>query len=75
MILILRTPVGTFSIEPDETAFDMIKLCIGGIWLASFETVDEAANAVFRQNTSWPDWDTLPSQDAPPDIGGWEMLE
>ena len=57
MTFILRTPAGTFTIEPDEAAMDMVKLCIGGIWLASFRTAEEASNSVTKRETGWPDWD------------------
>ncbi len=46
MAHILRTPAGTFTIEPDEADWERVKLCIGGFWLASFETAEDAARAV-----------------------------
>ena len=45
MAYILRTPAGTFTIEPDEADWEMFKLCIGGLWLASFQTAEEASTA------------------------------
>ena len=45
MAYILKTPAGTFTIEPDEADWKMFKLCIGGLWLASFQTAEEAACA------------------------------
>jgi hypothetical protein len=57
MTYILRTPAGTFTIEPDEADGEMVKLCIGGFWLASFRTAEDAAHAVTKRETGWPDWD------------------
>ncbi len=71
MAYILRTPFGTFTIEPDETAFDMMKLCIGGMWLASFEKAEHAAFAVKERRTGWPEWDRSQCE-GPDGIDGWE---
>ncbi len=72
MIFILRTPAGTFTIGPDETTSDMVKLCIGGMWLASFKTAEEASAAVTKRETGWPDWDRLRTGECPTSLSDWE---
>jgi len=75
MSYLYRTQVGTFSIEPDDTGNEAWKLCIGGIWLASFGTPEEAASALPRRDTGWRDWDTLDSHRVPADLTEWEELK
>jgi hypothetical protein len=74
MIYILRSPAGTFTIEPDEQTADMVKLCIGGMWLASFQTAEEAANVVMIRETGWMDWDRAKTGDCPACLEEWEQL-
>ncbi len=75
MIYIFRTKSGTFSIEPDEQCAGMVKLCIGGIWLATFEKAEEAASCVRSRETGWHDWDKLGLSETPPeDLADWECL-
>jgi len=75
MIYIYRTTTGTFSIEPDEQCAGMVKLCIGGMWLATFEKAEEAAQCVQCRQTGWYDWDKrVLSESAPCDLGEWECL-
>lgn len=57
MVYMLKTLAGTFTIQPDEQISNMVKLCIGGLWLASFRTAEDAANAVTMRETGWPEWD------------------
>ncbi len=74
MAFILRTPAGTFTIEPDEQDFECVKLCIGGMWLASFRTAEEASSAVTKRETGWPDWDRLHTGTCPSCLADWEEL-
>ena len=74
MIYILRSTCGTFTIEPDEQASNTVKLCIGGMWLASFQTAEEAADAVRVRETGWLDWDRVKSGDCPTCLAEWEQL-
>ena len=74
MVYILRTPAGTFTIEPDETDFQSVKLCIGGLWLASFRTAEEASNTVTKRETGWPDWDRLHTSQCPDCLADWEEI-
>ena len=72
MAYILRTPAGTFTIEPDEADWKMFKLCIGGLWLASFQTAEEASSAVAKRQTGWSDWDRLTEGECPACLADWE---
>lgn len=72
MAYFFRSPAGTFSIMPDEADLFLYQLCIGGLWLRSFETEEEAARAVCEKRTGWADWDRREDVTAPEDLGGWE---
>lgn len=73
MAYILRTPTGTFTIEPDECTSDTFKLCVGGLWLASYQTPDDASTAVTKRQTGWPDWDRCaPGGECPACLTDWE---
>jgi hypothetical protein len=72
MAYILKTPAGTFTIEPDEADWELFKLCIGGLWLASFQTAEEAACAVTKRDTGWPDWDRTHTGECPTGLAEWE---
>jgi hypothetical protein len=74
MTFILRTPAGTFTIEPDEAALDRVKLCVGGMWLTSFRTPEEASCAVINRETGWPDWDRTHTGACPACLADWENL-
>ena len=74
MTFILRTPAGTFTIEPDEAALDRVKLCVGGMWLASFRTAEEASSTVTKRETGWPDWDRAHAGACPTCLADWENL-
>jgi hypothetical protein len=74
MTFILRTPAGTFTIEPDEAALDRVKLCVGGMLLASFRTAEEASCAVINRETGWPDWDRTHTGACPACLADWENL-
>ena len=72
MTFILRTPAGTFTIQRDEAAQDRVMLCIGGMWLSSFRTAEEAANTVTKRETGWPDWDQSHACECPACLADWE---
>jgi hypothetical protein len=74
MRYVFKSQVGTFSIEPDEVDWDMVQLCIGGLWLCTVATAAEAAARVAEQKTGWNEWDVLTDADAPADLSGWEDL-
>jgi hypothetical protein len=72
MYYIYRTKVGTFSIEPDDMDAKTFKLCIGGLWLAYYETAEDAAQSVYLRETGWYEWDCIKDSDAPCDLSEWE---
>lgn len=74
MAYIFRSPAGTFLIGPDEEDVSLCKLCIGGLWLASFETEEAAAKAVYERCTGWPEWDREQTPPGPADLSGWEEI-
>ncbi|MFB3925033.1 MAG: hypothetical protein ACE14T_03185 [Syntrophales bacterium] len=75
MVYIYRTEVGTFTIEPDAECPGKFMLCIGGMWLDSYETAEDARAALCRQCTGWHDWDRLACPESPPDLKEWEKLD
>ncbi len=72
MAYILRTPAGTFTIEPDEADWETFKLCVGRLWLASFQTAEEASTVVTKRQTGWSDWDRLKEGECPSCLADWE---
>jgi hypothetical protein len=72
MTFILRTTAGTFTIVSDEAALDTVNLCIGGMWLASFRTAEEASSAVIKRETGWSDWDRSHDGECPACLADWE---
>ena len=74
MAYIYRSKVGTFSIRADEASPGTFELCVGGIWLNNYETVDSAASAVYKRETGWYEWDCLEDPESPCNLNQWEML-
>ncbi len=72
---IFRSKTGTFTIDVDSTTCEGYELCIGGMWLATFETAEKAAEAVCIRCTGWHDWDRREEREAPRDLNEWETLE
>ncbi len=72
---IFRSKTGTFTIGPDPMNSDLFELCIGGMWLASYETTEKAAEAVCLRCTGWYDWDRHEKSAAPANLSEWEVLE
>ncbi len=72
---IFRSKTGTFTIGPDPMNSDLFELCIGGMWLASYETTEKAAEAVCLRCTGWYDWDRRDGEEAPSCLSEWETLE
>jgi len=72
---IFRSSRGTFTIGPDCTTPDCYELCIGGMWLGTFETAEKAAEAVCLRCTGWYDWDRREATEPPRDLSEWERLK
>lgn len=72
MIYIFRSSAGTFTIMPDDQDPDMYQLCIGGMWLGSYETPEKAAESIPCRQTGWSDWDRQEGRECPLTLEGWE---
>jgi hypothetical protein len=71
---IFRSKAGTFTIGSDPTVSGCYELCIGGMWLGTYETPDRAAQDVLMRCTGWHDWDNRKDTDCPGEIGEWEVI-
>jgi hypothetical protein len=74
MAYLYRSKVGSFSIRADEANPGTVELCLGGMWLSSYQTADDAAAAVCRRETGWHEWDRLADPHKPIDLSDWEKL-
>ncbi|MEN6466771.1 MAG: hypothetical protein ABFD62_16465 [Syntrophaceae bacterium] len=72
MIYIFRSCAGTFTILPDDQNPGMYQLCLGGMWLGSYETAEKAAESIPCKQTGWLDWDSRGSQDCPQSLQDWD---
>lgn len=72
---IFRSRTGTFTIGIDATVPKGYELCIGGMWIGTYETAEKAAEAVCLRCTGWLDWDRGCGEEAPDGLEEWEMLE
>jgi hypothetical protein len=72
---IFRSRAGTFTIATDPTVPDCYELCIGGMWLGTYETAEKAAQDVFMRCTGWHDWDRKKEGECPCDLTEWEIVE
>ena len=74
MAYVYRSKAGTFTIRADEANPGSFELCLGGMWLCNYDSADEAAAAVCRGETGWPDWDGQKDSEGPQDLKGWEEI-
>ena len=72
MMYIFRTKSGTFTISPDEQCGGMFQLCIGGMWLGTYETPEQAAESLVQRKTGWFDWDRLPEPERECGLADWD---
>jgi hypothetical protein len=72
---IFRSRAGTFTIGIDPTVSDCYELCIGGMWLGTYGSAEEAALSVLKRCTGWHDWDRRKGTECPGDLTEWECLE
>ena len=72
---VFRSSTGTFTIGADITVPSGYELCVGGMWLGSYETPEKAAEAVCLRCTGWLDWDRGDGEEAPGSLEEWETLE
>ncbi len=72
---VFRSKAGTFTIAADPTVSGHYELCIGGMWLGTFESAQLAAENVYRRCTGWHDWDRRGEPECPSGLDEWELLE
>ena len=68
----LNTDIAKFVIRTEPLG--MWDLWVNDMPTLTFEVPEDAARAVFEQNTGFFDWDELEQHDAPETIAGWEQL-
>lgn len=69
----LETDVSTFEIQLEPLG--LWDLWVDNMPTLTFETPEEAAVAVYEQNTGYTVWDMLEQHTAPADISGWQVVE
>jgi hypothetical protein len=74
MAYLFKSKVGTFAIRSDKEDPDKFELCIGGIWLNTYESAEHAAMDVHAHRSGWYEWDRLQEEAGPGPLCDWEML-
>ena len=69
----LETDVSTFMIQIEPLG--MWDLWVNDMPTLTFSTPEEAAKAVYEQNSGYIIWDQLEKHSAPKDLGGWQRLD
>ena len=69
----LETDVSTFVIQKEPLG--MWDLWVDGLPTLTFTTPEEAAKAVYDQDSGYTIWDQLEEHSAPEDLSGWEQME
>ena len=69
----LETEVSTFIIQQEPLG--LWDLWVDGLPTLTFPTPEEAAIAVYEQNSGYTVWDLLENHSAPKDLQGWEKVE
>ncbi|MEM7401685.1 MAG: hypothetical protein AAF304_07030 [Pseudomonadota bacterium] len=71
-----------YKLETELSTFEIIHEPLGlwDLWVdnmptLTFETPEEAAIAVYEQQTGFTTWDMLDNHDAPNDLTGWQVIE
>ena len=71
-----------YKLQTDVSIFEIVKeplglwdLWVDGMPTLTFPTPEDAAKAVFEQNSGYITWDQLEKHDAPKDLSGWERVE
>ena len=72
MTYIFRSKSGTFTILPDDQNPGMYQLCMGGMWLGSYDTPEKAAESLPCRQTGWFDWDRCEGAQCPQSLDEWE---
>jgi len=69
----LETDVSTFEIQ--EEPLGLWDLWVDNMPTLTFQTPQEAAIAVYEQNTGYTIWDLLEEHTAPKELDGWEIIK
>jgi len=69
----LETDVSIFEIQ--EEPLGLWDLWVDNMPTLTFETPEEAAVAVYKQNTGYTVWDLLEKHTAPEDLDGWQTIK
>lgn len=71
-----------YKLETDGSIFEIQKeplgmwdLWVGYIPTLTFQTPEEAAVAVYEQQSGYTTWDQLEEHSAPKDLSGWEIID
>jgi len=69
----LQTDVSTFVIQQEPLG--LWDLWVDNMPTLTFQTPEDAAKAVYQQNSGYIIWDQLEEHTAPKDLSGWQQLE
>ena len=69
----LETEISTFEILQEPLG--LWDLWVDNLPTLTFSTPEEAAIAVYEQQTGYTIWDQLEKHTAPKDISGWQTIE
>ena len=69
----LETEVSNFIIQQEPLG--MWDLWVDGMPTLTFSTPEEAAKAVYNQNSGYTVWDLLEEHQAPENLSGWQKVE
>ena len=71
-----------YKLETNASVFEIQKEPLGlwDLWVnnlptLTFQTPEEAAVAVYEQQSGYTNWDLLEEHAAPEDLSGWEIIE
>ncbi len=68
------SPRGRFEIRRSDKYNGRWDLLYKGQWLGFYRSPFAAADAVYRQSTRSPEWDSAPWTDVMSEISGWDLL-
>ena len=71
-----------YKLETELSTFEILKEPLGlwDLWVdnmptLTFQTPEEAAEAVYSQQSGYTTWDLLEEHSAPKDLNGWQVIE
>jgi len=69
----LETDVSTFEIQKEPLG--LWDLWVDNMPTLTFQSPEEAALAVYEQQSGYTTWDLLEEHAAPKDLSGWQIIE